>query len=72
MGEWAIIGEMGLVKNNQHVPDHTVAVGIPVRVVSKVKEEQKEFWSYGKKLYIEMAHRYIAPGAFVRVDQPGK
>ena len=71
VGEWVIIGEMGLVKNSQHVPDGRVAVGVPVRIVSKVDEKQKEFWSYGKKLYIDMAHRYIAPGAFVRIEQTG-
>lgn len=68
VGEWAIIGEMGLVKNKQQVPDGSVAVGVPVRVVSKVSKQQKEFWSYGKKLYTEMARRYLAPGAFQRVD----
>jgi phenylacetic acid degradation protein len=70
VGEWAIIGEMGLVKNNQHVPDGKVAVGVPARVVSTVDEKQKEFWSYGKRLYMEMANRYNAPGAFLRIDQP--
>lgn len=68
VGEWAIIGEMGLVKNSQHVPDGRVAVGVPVKVVSEVDKKQKEFWSYGKKLYIEMARRYNVPGAFVRID----
>lgn len=68
VGKWAIIGEMGLVKNKQHVPDGKVAVGVPVRILSEVSEDQKIFWSYGKNLYVEMAHRYIAPGAFVRLD----
>ncbi|MGB2763850.1 MAG: gamma carbonic anhydrase family protein [Candidatus Aminicenantaceae bacterium] len=68
VGEWTIIGEMGLVKNNQNVPDGVVAVGIPVKVMGKVDKEQKGFWSYGKKLYVEMAHRYIASGAFTRID----
>lgn len=68
VGEWAIIGEMGLVKNSQNVPDSVVAVGVPVRVVGKVDKKQKDFWSYGKKLYEEMARRYIAPGAFRRID----
>jgi carbonic anhydrase/acetyltransferase-like protein (isoleucine patch superfamily) len=68
VGEWTIIGEMGLVKNNQNVPDGVVALGVPVRVMGKVDKKQKEFWSYGKKLYVEMAHRYIAPGAFRRID----
>ena len=70
VGEWTIIGEMGLVKNSQIVPDGVVAVGVPVRVAGKVDKKQKEFWSYGKKLYIEMAHRYMAPGAFRRIDKP--
>ena len=68
VGEWAIIGEMGLVKNSQNVPDGVVAVGVPVKVMGKVDKKQKEFWSYGKKLYVEMAHRYITPGAFLRID----
>ena len=67
VGKWAIIGEMGLVKNSQQVPDSVVAVGVPVKVLGKVNRQQKEFWSYGKKLYIEMAHRYSAPGAFKRI-----
>lgn len=68
VGRWVIVGEMGLVKNSQHVPDGRVAVGVPVRVVGGVNEKQKEFWSYGKKLYVEMAHRYNIPGAFARID----
>ena len=68
VGEWTIIGEMGLVKNNQNVPDGVVAVGVPVRVAHKVDIKQKAFWSYGKKLYVEMAHRYSAPGSFIRID----
>ena len=68
VGEWTIIGEMGLVKSHQRVPDGVVAVGIPVKVAGKVDKKQKDFWSYGKKLYVEMAHRYIAPGAFRRIN----
>jgi carbonic anhydrase/acetyltransferase-like protein (isoleucine patch superfamily) len=68
VGEWAIIGEMGLVKSKQHVPDNVVAVGVPVKVMGTVDKKQKEFWSYGKKLYVEMAQRYITPGAFLRID----
>jgi carbonic anhydrase/acetyltransferase-like protein (isoleucine patch superfamily) len=68
VGEWTIIGEMGLVKNNQNVPDGVVAMGVPVKVMGKVDKKRKEFWSYGKKLYVEMARRYIAPGAFMRID----
>jgi len=70
VGEWAIIGEMGLVKNSQKVPDSVVAIGVPVRVRGKISKEQKEFWNYGKELYVEMARRYTIPGAFSRIDIP--
>jgi carbonic anhydrase/acetyltransferase-like protein (isoleucine patch superfamily) len=72
VGEWTIIGEMGLVKNNQNVPDGVIAFGVPVKVAGKVNEKQKAFWSYGKKLYVEMAHRYSIPGSFVRIDESKK
>ncbi|MFC2167608.1 gamma carbonic anhydrase family protein [Acidobacteriota bacterium] len=72
VGEWTIIGEMGLVKNSQKVPDGVVAVGVPVRVAGKVDSKQKAFWSYGKKLYVDMAHRYMTPGAFVRIERTEK
>ena len=68
VGEWAIIGEMGLVKNSQRVPDGAVAVGVPAKVIGNVDKKQKDFWGYGKKLYVKMAHRYNSPGAFKRVD----
>ncbi len=72
VGEWTIIGEMSLVKRNQKIPDGSVAVGSPAKVIGKVTTEQKEFWSYGKKLYIEMAKRYQVPGAFYPIDPDKK
>lgn len=72
VGEWTIIGEMSLVKRNQKIPDGSVAVGSPAKVIGKVTTEQREFWSYGKKLYIEMAKRYQAPGAFYPIDPDKK
>jgi carbonic anhydrase/acetyltransferase-like protein (isoleucine patch superfamily) len=68
VGWWAIIGEMGLVKSHQKAPDGVVAVGVPAKVMGKIQKEQKEFWSCGKRLYVEMAHRHITPGAFIRID----
>ena len=69
VGEWCIIGEMSLVKRNQEIPEGAVAVGSPAKVIGKVTAEQKKFWSYGKELYIEMAQRYLSPGAFYRIEQ---
>jgi carbonic anhydrase/acetyltransferase-like protein (isoleucine patch superfamily) len=68
VGEWAIIGEMGLVKNKQEIPDGVVAVGVPAEVIGDTTKEQKEFWSYGKSLYVQMAQRYNTPGAFKQIE----
>ncbi|MBN1222847.1 MAG: gamma carbonic anhydrase family protein [Candidatus Aminicenantes bacterium] len=69
VGEWAIIGEMGLVKSKQVIPDGVVAVGVPVRVIGDVSQEQKDFWSYGKRLYVAMAGKYNTPGIFKKIDE---
>lgn len=69
IGSWAIIGEMTLVKNSQEIPAGTVAVGVPAKVVGETNEKHKAIWTYGKQLYVEMAERYKAPGAFARVEE---
>jgi len=68
VGQWAIIGEMSLVKNSQIIPDMVIAVGVPAQVIGNVNEKHRAIWSYGKRLYVEMAQRYKVPGAFVRID----
>jgi len=69
VGRWAIIGEMSLVKNSQEIPDEKVAVGVPAKIVGDVNERHQALWTYGKQLYVEMAARYTAPGAFERIDK---
>ncbi|AOY57750.1 MULTISPECIES: gamma carbonic anhydrase family protein [Desulfococcus] len=59
IGEGAIIAEGGVVKARQIVPPMVVAAGNPVKIVREVSEKDTEFWRWGKKLYIELAERYI-------------
>ena len=68
VGNWTIIGEMSLVKNSQQIPEEVVAVGVPAKVVGQVNDKHKALWEYGKQLYVEMGRRYMAPGAFERID----
>lgn len=70
VGQWAIIGEMSLVKNRQEIPPRVIAVGVPAQVIGPIEERHERMWSYGKKLYIEMAKRYAVPGAFERLPDP--
>ncbi len=62
IGEWAIVAEGSVVKMNQVVPDKTVVAGNPAKVVRKVSHEDKEFWEYGKQLYVDLAKKYLKLG----------
>jgi carbonic anhydrase/acetyltransferase-like protein (isoleucine patch superfamily) len=57
VGEWAIVGEAGLVKENQQVPPGTIAVGQPVRIIGQVTEAHRERWLRGKRNYIDFTKR---------------
>lgn len=68
VGEGAIIGEMGLVKNGQKVPAGKVAVGVPVRVVGDVDERHRDMTHWAKDLYVSLSERYGA-GAMELVSE---
>jgi phenylacetic acid degradation protein len=60
VGEWAIIGEGAVVHGS--IPDDSVAVGVPAKVIARVSEEQKEEWRYYKEMYAELASRRYPAG----------
>jgi carbonic anhydrase/acetyltransferase-like protein (isoleucine patch superfamily) len=62
LGRWSILGEMALLTNSQAVPDEVVAVGAPARVVGNVRQEHVRRWEYGKRLYMDLARRYLEGG----------
>jgi len=35
-----------------------MVVGVPATIAGEVRQDQKDFWLYGKQLYIDLAHRY--------------
>lgn len=57
VGEWAIVGEAGLVKEFQSVPPRAVAVGQPVRVIGEVTSAHRERWLRGKQAYMAFVER---------------
>jgi tRNA-Thr(GGU) m(6)t(6)A37 methyltransferase TsaA len=66
VGEGAIVGELGLVKNGQKVPPRKVAVGVPVRVLGDVDERHRAMTHWAKDLYVDLAARY-AGGAMTEL-----
>lgn len=57
IGEWTIIGEMGLVLSKQKVPAGMIAMGQPVKVKGPVEERHKEYWLKSKKRYQAFVER---------------
>ena len=70
VGAGAIVGEMGLVKQHQKIPPGTIAVGVPVRVVGKVSEKNRDMTVWAKELYVDLARRY--PSGLKEIPEAGR
>ncbi len=61
-GEWTIVGEGSLVRANQKIASRVVAVGNPAREIRDITSEDQELWNYGKKVYVDLALKYLDQG----------
>jgi carbonic anhydrase/acetyltransferase-like protein (isoleucine patch superfamily) len=59
VGEESIVAEGSTVKMGQKIPPGIVARGNPAKVVRNVEDKDKEFWNWGKQLYIDLAREYL-------------
>ncbi|MCD6534861.1 MAG: gamma carbonic anhydrase family protein [Deltaproteobacteria bacterium] len=66
IGEWSIVAEGAVVPNGKIIPPGVVVAGNPAKEISKVNEQHKKFWNYGKDLYVDLAARY--PQGCKRLD----
>ncbi len=69
VGKWTIVGEGAVVKRKQTVPDQVVVVGNPAKMVRDTSPDDKEGWTRGKKLYVDLAKKYLKIG-MQRVQGP--
>jgi carbonic anhydrase/acetyltransferase-like protein (isoleucine patch superfamily) len=60
VGEWAIVGEGAVVRQSFEIPNEKIAVGVPAKVISDVKEHHKEELTKFKSIYRDLAKRYPA------------
>ena len=65
IGSWSIVAEGCVVPNGKLIPAGKMVMGVPARIVGNITEEQKEFWVWGKQLYVDLAHQY--PQALERI-----
>jgi len=61
-GEWTIVGEGALVRANQKIASRVVAVGNPAKVIRDITHKDQELWNYGKKVYVDLALKYLKQG----------
>ena len=59
VGEESIVAEGSTVKMGQKIPPGIVARGNPAKVVRNIEDKDKEFWNWGKQLYIDLAKEYL-------------
>ncbi|MBN2232521.1 MAG: gamma carbonic anhydrase family protein [Deltaproteobacteria bacterium] len=71
VGSWAIVAEGAVVPNGKEIPPEVIVAGNPARQIGEVTERHREFWNYGKDIYVDLARRYpaglerLAPGEVV-------
>jgi len=66
IGEWTIVAEGCVIHKGAEIPDGKIVAGVPYKIIGRTMKKHKEFWTYGKQLYIDLAKDY--PGKFERID----
>jgi carbonic anhydrase/acetyltransferase-like protein (isoleucine patch superfamily) len=56
--KWAAVGEGAVVKNRDLIPEESIAVGIPAKVIGKITEEYKKTWTEYKGRYNSFSLQY--------------
>lgn len=66
VGKWAIVAEGSVVPSNSQIDAGKFVAGVPAKVIGEVKDRHKEFWAWGKQIYVDLARSY--PGKLRRLD----
>ncbi|MCX5809438.1 MAG: gamma carbonic anhydrase family protein [Proteobacteria bacterium] len=62
IGENTIVAEGSVVKMRQVIPGGVVAGGNPAKVIRKIAPKDEEYWGMAKRLYIDLARKYLGIG----------
>ena len=60
IGKNCIIGAGALVPEGMHIPDNSVAVGVPARVIKTIREDQLTENIHNAELYVELGKKHAA------------
>ena len=59
IGQWAVVAEGAVVKNKQKIPDKSIAVGIPAKIISETSAEYEKQWTEFKNIYVNLARERL-------------
>ncbi len=62
IGAFSLIGAGALVKENAVIPERSVVLGTPGRIVRRVTDEEVEGMRWRARHYVQRARSYLAPG----------
>jgi carbonic anhydrase/acetyltransferase-like protein (isoleucine patch superfamily) len=60
VGQWCIIGAHSLLPEGTNIPDYSVVMGSPGKVVKTLTEKQVEKVRNNAKAYVELAAKYLS------------
>ena len=60
IGKNCIIGAGALVPEGMHIPDNSVAVGVPARVIKTIRDDQLTENIHNAELYVELGKKHAA------------
>ncbi len=58
IGKHSIVGANALVKENKEIPEGSLAVGIPAKVVKQLTDKEKNFIKENALHYVELSRKY--------------
>ena len=67
VGYESVIAEGAVVKRGQAIPEGIIVAGNPARKIRQVEDKDRELWAYTRKIYGEVAQKYLALG-MERID----
>ena len=53
VGAWALVAEGSVIPQKTRIPDEKITGGVPYRIIGDVEQRHKDFWTYGKQLYVD-------------------
>lgn len=61
IGAYSLIGAGALIKENAVIPEGSVVLGMPGRIVRRVTDEEREAMRWRARHYVQRARTYLGP-----------